>query len=151
MVERCARSLALAGTTSFSRASLPSFSLFLSSSLTILKFRPHPIPFLRKVAPIISIIKTRCTAALCCLSPVFPDAFKPTSVVGAFSDQLLFSSPILPPTTAITIRRGRGSWQSKRWNFWLKRCRRCMGKHGDTTSLSTRIVQNRWGFRDCRQ
>lgn len=63
-------------------ASLPSSSLFLSSSLTILKFRPHPIPFLRKVASIISIIKTRCTAALCCLSPVFPDAFKPTPVVG---------------------------------------------------------------------
>jgi len=75
-------------------ASLPSFSLFLSSSLTILKFRPHPILFFRKVASIISIIKTRCTAALCCLSLVFPDAFKPTPVVGAFSDQLLF-----PPLT----------------------------------------------------
>ncbi|KYM91212.1 hypothetical protein ALC53_01624 [Atta colombica] len=75
-------------------ASLPSFSFFLSSSLTILKFHPHPILFFRKVASIISIIKTRCTAALCCLSLVFPDAFKPTPVVGAFSDQLPF-----PPLT----------------------------------------------------
>lgn len=77
-------------------ASLPSFSLFLSSSLTILKFRPHPIPFLRKVASIISIIKTRCTAALCCLYPVFPDAFKPTPVVGAFSDQAFPFPPLIP-------------------------------------------------------
>lgn len=81
-------------------ASLPSFSVFLSSSLIILKFQPHA--FLRKVAPIISIIKTRCTAASCCLSLVFPDALKPTPVVGTFRSTPFPSFSYYPPTTAIT-------------------------------------------------
>lgn len=98
-MKRCAKGVSLwPERRSFSRACRllpPSSSLFLSSSLTILKFRPHPS--LRKVAPIISIIKTRCTAAPRCLSPdVFPDAFKPTPAAGAFSDQLPFPSPHPP-------------------------------------------------------
>lgn len=145
------RGLALAGTTSFSPglpAPPPSFSLFLSSSLTILKFRPHPS--LRKVAPIISIIKTRCTAAPCCLSPdVFPDAFKPTSAAGAFSDQLPSPSPVeatpvdnchyySPRSRIVTVETVKLLTQTLP--------AMCVAGTEDTTSLSTRVGVPDGGF-----
>jgi len=127
-------------------AFLPSFSVFLSSSLPSWSFTR--IPSSEKSLLLFQLLKRAALRRpVASLSLVFPDAFKPTPVVGAFSDQLPFPpSPTTLRQLPLLPARGRGSWRSKRWNFWLKHRRRC-GRGGHDESVhanSTEPVRVSW-------